>query len=539
MVPREPRIPLKDMMASNLCSALFIILLAFSTIYASRGSDARGNTAKSSRGSSASNTGMRGSRGTITVKDDHVDMTVPDRSSSSSSNSFRAAESNSKTPEECSSGKAPEERPNILFILMDDLGWGDLSATTGQFPTPNMDSLYTNSLQINRHYIHLMCSPSRTQFITGRYAMNLGFGEFFPWDDAEIGGIPIGQPTVANWLSQYGDYTTYGVGKWQMGYSNERLTPLYNGFNHFYGFYQGAIDYVTKTYNDIEDGDIGVYDFFEDGEACYSVIESEENSMKLYGNKIVEYLAIEGGKQRTANAMGQIVTPFYMYAALQSMHVPFPVVPEYEEECIQRMSAGIGTKQWVNERTLYCELIMLTDKIVGDIVNALKVQSLWDNTLVVFTADNGGETTRGASNYPLRGTKGEPYEGNTRVITALSGGVIESQNLIGQVREDIVSNLDWTPTLLDFAGYLECIDEMDYTWDGMTQHNIIMNLYLDPSQYKRTSLVLNVKDKELEDASVIIDHNGRLFKYVKVEESTGAWSKFSSDHPQDSWSKRE
>merc|ERR1719464_2137131 len=76
------------------------------------------------------------------------------------------------------------------FILMDDLGWGDLSATTGQFPTPNMDSLYTNSLQINRHYIHLMCSPSRTQFMTGRYAMNLGFGEFFPWTTRRLAAFP-------------------------------------------------------------------------------------------------------------------------------------------------------------------------------------------------------------------------------------------------------------------------------------------------------------------------------------------------------------
>lgn len=109
------------------------------------------------------------------------------------------------------------ERPNILLIMLDDLGFGDISATTGQFPTPNMDHLYTNGVQLSSHYVHLMCSPSRTQFITGRYAMNLGFGEFFPWNNLEIGGIPIGQPTLANWLSEYGDYTTYAVGKWHMG----------------------------------------------------------------------------------------------------------------------------------------------------------------------------------------------------------------------------------------------------------------------------------------------------------------------------------
>merc|ERR1719295_2384178 len=196
--------------------------------------------------------GRQKSTGTTGTK-----SSAPKSKSSADQSAEDVQTSNKASPVENCSPSDAINRPNIVFIMLDDLGWGDLSATTGQFPTPNMDSLMTNGVTLNRHYVHLMCSPSRTQFLTGRYAMNLGFGEFFPWDDSEMGGIPIGQPTVANWLSDFGDYTTYGVGKWQMGYANERLTPLYNGFNHFYGFYQGAIDYVTKTYNDIEDGDIG------------------------------------------------------------------------------------------------------------------------------------------------------------------------------------------------------------------------------------------------------------------------------------------
>ena len=110
-------------------------------------------------------------------------------------------------------------RPNILFIMLDGLGWGDLSIDGGQFPTKNMDELMKNSVRLNRHYVGLLCSPSRTQFLTGRYAMHLGNGIFLPWDDAEIGGVPIGQPTIAQWLSKFGDYTTYGVGKWHLGIS--------------------------------------------------------------------------------------------------------------------------------------------------------------------------------------------------------------------------------------------------------------------------------------------------------------------------------
>ena len=106
--------------------------------------------------------------------------------------------------------------PNIVFILMDDVGWNDVSFMGGQIPTPHLDSLYEESIFLNNHYIHLMCSPSRSQIITGRYSMYQGFGKMMPWDYTELGGIPVGQPTVANWLKSVGKYATYAVGKWHM-----------------------------------------------------------------------------------------------------------------------------------------------------------------------------------------------------------------------------------------------------------------------------------------------------------------------------------
>ena len=169
---------------------------------------------------------------------------------------------------------------------MDGLGWGDLSATTGRVSTPNMDKLYNNGVRLQRHYVHLMGSPSRTQFLTGRYAMNLGFGEFNSWDDSVAGGIPAGQPTLANWLRELGGYTTYGVGKWHLGYANRQLLPAAKGFDHFYGFYQGAIAYDSKKYN--YNGRM-VHDFWEDGEPSLDAVDS----MRLYAAKIDEYLETE------------------------------------------------------------------------------------------------------------------------------------------------------------------------------------------------------------------------------------------------------
>ena len=151
-------------------------------------------------------------------------------------------------------GKSKQTKPNIIFILMDDIGWNDVGFNGGQFPTPNIDALHAESVYLNRHYIHLMCSPSRSQMITGRYAMYQGYGKMLPWDYTEIGGIPVGQPTIAQWLKEVGGYTTYAVGKWHMGYASAHLLPTARGFDHFFGFYQGAIHYHDLKYIDIKYG---------------------------------------------------------------------------------------------------------------------------------------------------------------------------------------------------------------------------------------------------------------------------------------------
>jgi len=430
--------------------------------------------------------------------------------------------------------KSSKTSPNILFVLLDDLGWGDLSMTTGQFPTPNMDSLMTNALRLDRHYVHLMCSPSRTQFLTGRYAMNLGFGVFLPWDSAEMGGIPVGQPTIADWLRDFGEYTTYGVGKWHLGYANEQLTPMQKGFDHFFGFYQGALDYYGKTYNDIEAGDIGAYDFWNDGQEDYDVIEDTETiTMRLYEQKMLKFLDVEANKRRKALASGAQPTPFYMFAALQSMHVPFPdEIPEYEKQCLAMLEGNAGSTEYLTSRKRYCSMILLTDDVVGNVMTALREQGLYEDTLVIFTTDNGGETARGASNYPFRGTKGELWEGNTRVLTALSGGVIEKMGLFGGVRQELFSNLDWTPTLLEFAGYLDCIRPADYTWDGQSQYAMLTG---DVSG-ARDHLVLNIGDSNTDSASILMEHEGALFKYIKSDPDSATDRWIYSGYLADVWS---
>lgn len=166
-------------------------------------------------------------------------------------------------------------------------------------------------------------------------------------------------------------------------------------------------------------------------------------------------------------------------------------------------------------------------------MGTLRDLGLYDDTLVVFTADNGGETDRGASNYPFRGTKGELYEGNTRTLTAVTGGVVEKRGLRG-LRTAMVSNLDWTPTLLSLAGYLDCIDKEDRTWDGVDQTPMLLSGE-DEKVEERDALVLNVGDDELRSARILVRVGGKLFKYAKSDSTSAADRWIYSDRLSDVW----
>ena len=196
---------------------------------------------------------------------------------------------------------------------------------------------------------------------------------------------------------------------------------------------------------------------------------------------------------------------------------PLTHIEEYMSKC----RGIIGDMEDVEDavrthRLKYCEAIVASDDIIGEMVNELKKYSgIWDNTLLVLTTDNGGDLTNTGCNYPYRGTKGTWFEGNQRTIALVGGGLIpESQR--GTIRESLFSALDWTPTLLDFVGIYDKIDDKDKTWDGISQKNLI--LYGDDytNRIGRDHIVFNIKDRELSDATVIFKYpeDNKLYKYI-------------------------
>ena len=138
--------------------------------------------------------------------------------------------------------------PNIIYILMDDMGNSDMSARGGEFGTPNLDDLYYSSINLRSHYSGLLCSPARSQILTGRYAWNFGYSRLSPFGYLSLRGIPLGVPTIGNLLKEYTNYDTYAVGKWHVGYSTWEHTPTHRGFDEFYGFFVTGISYVILVF---------------------------------------------------------------------------------------------------------------------------------------------------------------------------------------------------------------------------------------------------------------------------------------------------
>ena len=230
-----------------------------------------------------------------------------------------------------------------------------------------------------------MCSPSRSQIFTGRYAWNFGLSAMQPFGYIQIAAFPSGVPTIGNLLREYGGYDTYAVGKWHTGYSTNDHTPLYRGFEEFYGFLGTGIYYSNKTaaatFYPREYIDWWANDYIDYyTQYMFSTFVSRNKAIS-----IIDKHATNGG-------IGE--NPFYIYLAFQAPH-----------ETLQNVeSDGSDTCNGITneDRFRYCQNIVAVDNAVGSIVTSLKENELYDNTLIVFTTDNGGAYSVGACNYPLR-----------------------------------------------------------------------------------------------------------------------------------------
>ena len=307
-------------------------------------------------------------------------------------------------------------RPNIVFILSDDHGWADVGWHSPEIKTPHLDRLAAAGAKLEQFYVQPVCSPTRAAFLTGRYPMRHGLqiGVVRPWAQY---GLPLEERTLPQMLKAAG-YTTAIVGKWHLGHYDPAYLPTRRGFDHQYGHYNGNIDYFSHERD-------GGFDWHRDDRV---------NHDEGYSTHLIAREAVRLIKEKSADQ------PLFLYVPFNAVHAPHQVPEQYKK----------SYAVLAEPRRTYAGMVAAEDEAVGQIVAALEAKGIRQNTLIVWSSDNGGPSPgRVTSNGPLRAGKGTLYEGGVRVCAfATWDGHIKP----GSTVEAPLHIVDWYPTLARLAG---------------------------------------------------------------------------------------
>ena len=321
--------------------------------------------------------------------------------------------------------RAQASKPNIVFIMADDLGYADVSCY-GQrdYTTPNIDRLAIEGLKFTQGYANsASCSPTRTALITGRYQYRLAMGLEEPLNLQSPKGIglPPSHPTLPSLLKKSG-YATALVGKWHLGFLPD-FSPLKSGYDHFFGIWGGAADYFNH-------GPKSTAPLYEQEVP----VERHGYMTNLLGDRAVQM--IEG--------YARSKEPFLLSLHFTAPHWPWEG-PDDEAES-KRIAGRLMHRDGGTQKT-YIAMVQSLDAHIGRVLRALDVQGLSANTIVIFTSDNGGE--RFSKIWPFTGMKHELLEGGIRIpsIVRWPGRVPA-----GSISEQVMVSMDWMPTLLAAAG---------------------------------------------------------------------------------------
>ena len=328
---------------------------------------------------------------------------------------------------------AERRRPNVLFILADDLGYGDLSCYgRPDYRTPALDTLARQGVRFTSNYAAApVCTPTRCAYITGRYPQRLpvGLAEPLTANSPRDLGLPPDHPTIASLVKANG-YETSLVGKWHLGWKPE-FGPNRHGFDEFFGILSGAADYFTHRAADAPGGGAstgGAADLWHD----LTPIERVGYLTDLLSDKAVEILLRPRRK------------PLFLSLQYTAPHSPWEGP---EDEAIGHTDHGLGPMTNGGSLKIFSTMMTRMDLGIGRVLKALDRAKLARDTLVIFTSDNGGE--RYSFNWPFSFDKGSLNEGGLRVpAIARWPGVIPA----GRVTDQAAITMDWTATILGVTG---------------------------------------------------------------------------------------
>ena len=355
---------------------------------------------------------------------------------------------------------AEPPRPNILLIVADDLGWSDVGWHGGFAKTPHMDRLVREGVELDRHYVQPVCTPTRAALLTGRYPGRFGPHAISP---SNRRALPPGTATLASMLRSAG-YATFQVGKWHLG-SRPEWGPNHFGFDHSYGTLTGAADPWSHKYRR------GPYEdtWHRDGVR----LDEPGNATELVAAEAVRRIRA-GADVRDAKGGRR---PWFGYVAFHAVHTPVDAPEEFKQRYEGVRFDPDSAKH--DSRLRLAAMISQLDAKIGEFVAALDETGQRNDTLVVFTSDNGGieslknayvgdvpDSPLNSENAPLRGQKNTLWEGGVRVCAfATWPGVLAPRKCAA-----VIHAADWFPSL---AALLELQEGQSLGWDGIDRWGAI------------------------------------------------------------------
>ncbi len=305
--------------------------------------------------------------------------------------------------------------PNIVVFIADDMGWGDVGYNGSEIRTPQIDQLAAKGMKLERFYVQAVCSPTRAAMMTGRSPLRTGVMDpFNPWYTS---GLSVDEKLMPEYLRELG-YQTVALGKWHLGPNLPEYHPMERGFDSFYGSLNGYLNHETRVV-------FGRKDWQRDGKT----VHEDGYATHLLASEAVRVIENHDPAQ-----------PLFLYISFTAPHLP-----------LQAPSTTIDSYADIEnpDRQVYAAMVTEMDSAIGQVMMAINQSGMADNTLTMFFTDNGGVTQKGASNGPLRGGKGSPWEGGVRVPGLMNWpGVIGT----GSSFDEQVIITDLLPTFIAIAG---------------------------------------------------------------------------------------
>jgi arylsulfatase A-like enzyme len=326
--------------------------------------------------------------------------------------------------------QASDRKPNIVYIVADDLGWKDVGFHGSDIKTPTLDALAAKGAKLEQFYAQPMCTPTRAAIMTGRYPMRYGL-QTAVIPQGHTYGLATDEWLLPQVLKDAG-YKTAIIGKWHLGHADQKFWPRQRGFDYQYGPLIGEIDYFSHKVD-------GKVDWYRNNE----VVEEEGYSTTLLGNDAVKLIEEHDPS-----------TPLFLYLAFNAVHTPYQAPQNYLDQYMNIQDPS---------RRTYAASATAMDEQIGRVIAALNQKGMLDNTLIIFQSDNGGtrnplfagaitdmsNVVLPADNGPYRDGKGTLYEGGTRVVALASwpGHIRE-----GSTVNEMIHTVDLYPTLVNLAG---------------------------------------------------------------------------------------